>query len=242
MELEQAQISWDENGLPHSTQFDDKYFCIENGLLESQYIFCEGNALQSRFENLSSEAPGIFIIVETGFGTGLNFCCAWQLWKQHAPQNWQLQYVSMDLYPLSQEQLKTSLALWPGITDFTQPLVKMYPSLINESRYELSFEKTRVKLVLLFDHVNDALSQLIEDKCVADAWFLDGFDPAKNPHMWSEDVFSRMAKMSNLQTTLSTFSVAGFVRRGLTAQGFTVEKIKGFGRKRHMLKGFYAKS
>jgi tRNA 5-methylaminomethyl-2-thiouridine biosynthesis bifunctional protein len=225
-----ARLTWDNN-LPHSVQFDDKYFCQENGYEEAKYVFCGGNDLTERFAKLDSKP---FVIGETGFGTGLNFLSAWQLFDQCAPQDAQLHFISLDQFPLSPDDLKRSLSVWPELKAYTEQLCAEYAQ-ISLTQPDISFG--RVKLTLIFDHVLPALDRMFQNKYRMDAWFLDGFDPAKNQDMWSQDVFDRVAKLSESGTTAATFTSAGFVRRGLQASGFTMERAKGFGRKRHMLRG-----
>ncbi|VAX35369.1 tRNA (5-methylaminomethyl-2-thiouridylate)-methyltransferase / FAD-dependent cmnm(5)s(2)U34 oxidoreductase [hydrothermal vent metagenome] len=231
-----ADIIWDKKGLPHSVLFDDKYFCKENGLEESKYTFCGGNALEERWQNLSTNNSGIFTIAETGFGSGLNFLCAWQLWNMCAPKNWKLHYISVDQYPFSNQDLSKALSLWPTLKNFTSQLIKQY----NPKKHKIllmQFNSNNVNVTLIFDHVLKALDQI--KKYSVDTWFLDGFAPSKNPEMWSEELFKHIANLSCNGTTLSTFTAAGFVRRGLSAQRFTISKAKGFGTKRHMLKGIF---
>ena len=237
--IQPAGIQWDKKGLPHSVQFGDKYFCEENGLAESKYIFCGGNQLEERWRLLPKDQPGTFIIAETGFGSGLNFLCAWQLWQECAPTNWRLHYMSIDQYPLSVEDLSRALALWPVLNAYAPLLVEQYAAMANNTCPDFYFEKKNIKVTLILEHVVAALDRLKKEERLVDAWFLDGFAPANNPDMWSEDVFARLAALSQSQTTLSTFTVAGMVRRGLACQGFVVEKVKGFGRKRHMLRGYW---
>ncbi len=245
MKNEIANVTWDENGLPHSTLFDDKYFCQENGLAESQYIFCEGNRLEERWNALSAENTIKFTIAETGFGSGLNFLCAWKLWKKCSPKNSLLHYISIDQYPLSPEDLSKSLKIWPTLNHYSDQLVKYYSSgrdtslsTKNNQIQQLYFDEKSIKLTLIFDHVLGALDNFPKNNPV-DAWFLDGFAPSKNPEMWSDEVFSHVADLSHKGTTFATFTVAGFVRRGLNNQGFTTIKTKGFGKKRQMLQGIF---
>ena len=67
--------------------------------------------------------------------------------------------------------------------------------------------------------------------------FLDGFAPAKNPEMWTPELFQAIRRLSDHGTTVATFTAAGIVRNGLKAAGFDIKKTKGFGRKRHMVCG-----
>src|SRR5258708_6937332 len=53
--------------------------------------------------------------------------------------------------------------------------------------------------------------------------------------MWRDEVLALVAARSAPGALAATFTVAGAVRRGLAAAGFTVEKQPGFGRKRQRL-------
>lgn len=249
--MKTADIQWDEKGLPCSVLFEDKYFCEQDGLLESEYVFCGGNHLAERFKALNRTPhrecdvvlpvwcpveDSVFTIIETGFGTGLNFLCVWTLWNECAPKNWKLHYVSLDQYPLSSKDLNRSLELWPSLIECKNILCDSYVD-FDKACNEAEFNEGSVKLTVIFDDVLSALDSLINQNIQAEAFFLDGFAPSKNPQMWSADVFKRLEKLSQEQTTLATFTVAGTVVRGLKEVGFEVAKVKGFGRKRHMLIG-----
>lgn len=230
-------LVWDENGYPHSVLFDDKYFCKENGYEETLYVSCGGNRLQERFAKLDPSQPGTFTIVETGFGTGLNFCCAWKIWQEHAPSTWKLHFISLDNNPISSEQLERALSLWPLLETQKIALSSQYrPMSTGVGRFDLG----SATVTVVFDDVIPALKLILDEGLVgkgADALFFDGFAPAKNPAMWSEDVFAGMARLCYSGTTFATFTVAGWVRRGLEAQGFTIRKEKGYGTKKHILVG-----
>ncbi len=236
-----APITWDEQGLPHSVVFDDKYFCAENGYEEMVHVSCEGNLLKEKFSRLDPSVKGVFTIIETGFGTGLNFCCAWGLWDSVAPKTWTLRFISIELYPIAQEDLVRALSRWPAVEVPAGKLAQQYKPL-PEGMTDVYFDGGRVHLTLVFDDVVAALHTIKNQGLVpqgADAWFLNGFAPSKNPKMWSPEVFAAMAPLSKLNTSLSTFTAAGFVRRGLEEHGFSVMKIKGYGGKKHMLAGVY---
>lgn len=98
----------------------------------------------------------------------------------------------------------------------------------------LAFAGGRVGLTLL---LGDALECLPQLDARVDAWFLDGFAPAKNPDMWSPVLFAELARLSAPQATLGTFTSAGFVRRGLVEAGFAMQRVPGYGQKREMLSG-----
>lgn len=223
-----AQLVW-RDGLPYSSKFQDVYFSSDNGLLETEYVFLQGNDLQARWQQADLTD---FTIIETGFGTGLNFLCAAQLWLAHAPEHAVLHFISVEKYPLSLTELTTALALWPQLSALSTPLLEQYPALLDQQTIHLYGH--RVQLTV---HIGDATEQLSRISNLADAWFLDGFAPAKNPDMWQAGLFQTMAAHAHSTTTFATFTSSGDVRRGLIHAGFQVNKRAGFGKKREMLCG-----
>ncbi|NVK42631.1 MAG: bifunctional tRNA (5-methylaminomethyl-2-thiouridine)(34)-methyltransferase MnmD/FAD-dependent 5-carboxymethylaminomethyl-2-thiouridine(34) oxidoreductase MnmC [Oceanospirillaceae bacterium] len=232
--MEPAQLRWDAD-TPVSGQFDDIYFNKDGGHAETEHVFLDGNRLRERFASL--EAP-IFSIAETGFGTGLNFLCARALWLKLAPADACLHFVSVEKYPLRPGDLARALAHWPEFSNGSEQLLAQYPPRA-AGFHRLELDDGRVRLTLMFGDAIDSYSQL---EARVDAWFLDGFAPAKNPDMWQPELFSQIARLSRPGTTLATFTAAGFVRRGLQAVGFRMEKAPGFGRKREMLRGAFGES
>lgn len=241
--LENAQLHWYDNGTPASSQFDDVYFSKHDGCAESEYVFLKHNQLAERFSSLEKNH---FVIGETGFGTGLNFLNAWQLWRKHAKSHQKLFFISAELHPIEKSDLARCLAAWPPFSELSERLLQHYPPAIQGMHYlELD---ANTCLILLFDDVLKGFTQLLENqhpnhvfapsRCM-DTWFLDGFSPAKNEAMWRDELFQVMGKLSHRETTLATFTSAGFVKRGLQAAGFQLQKGKGFGHKREMLFGQY---
>lgn len=226
-----AELAWDEAGQPISNTFNDIYFSKSSGLAETRYVFIEHNNLQARFKALTKDQQ--FIIAETGFGSGLNFLCSWQLFTKLAPEKARLHFISVEKYPLTKQDLQQTLSLWDELSLFSKELLQQYIA-IHEGYQNFVFDNGRVMLTLL---VGDVIEQLPKLNAKVDAWFLDGFAPAKNPQMWTEDLFKQLARLSKPNTTLATFTSAGFVRRGLVDVGFAIEKDKGFANKREMLYG-----
>lgn len=222
-----------QDGLPYSTQYGDVYFSRDNGLAETRHVFLRHNLLAERWQSLQS---GHFTIAETGFGTGLNFLCAWQLWRQIAPTGTRLHFISCEKHPLSRADLESALALWPELANQTEALLAQYQR-ISTGMHRLEFDQGHVVLTLIIGDATEALSDL---HAGVDAWFLDGFAPSRNPDMWQPALFRQMARLSHRETTFATFTSAGLVRRGLQEAGFSVEKVAGHGRKREMLCGRFA--
>ncbi|MCL7461609.1 bifunctional tRNA (5-methylaminomethyl-2-thiouridine)(34)-methyltransferase MnmD/FAD-dependent 5-carboxymethylaminomethyl-2-thiouridine(34) oxidoreductase MnmC [Pseudomonas sp. NW5] len=226
-----ARLDWDEQGQPRSSTFGDVYFSRASGLAETRHVFLASNRFSERCAALP--AGGQLCVGETGFGTGLNFLCAWQTFLTHAPADARLQVISVEKYPLCAEDLARALALWPELADEGQALLAQYRA-IHPGFQRLSFAGGRIQLTLL---IGDALACLAQLDAAVDVWFLDGFAPAKNPQMWSPELFAELARLSAPGASLATFTAAGFVRRGLIAAGFAMRKVPGFGHKREMLAG-----
>jgi len=236
------QLQWGDDGAPFSREFADIYFSRDDGLAETDYVFLQQNRLAERWSALDPQRAGVFVIAETGFGTGLNFFSAWRLWQTTAPQSWRLHFISVEKFPLRRAQLQRALQQWPQFSDLSAQLLAAYPALV-PGQHLLKLGD-HVALQLLFDDAVPALDGLhdsgaaeLTDGFSVDAWFLDGFAPAKNPAMWSADLFAHIGRLSKPGTSFATFTVAGAVKRGLRDVGFDIEKLAGFGSKREMLRG-----
>lgn len=246
-----ATIAWqsDDSGnqVPVSGEFGDVYFSHADGLAESRYVFIEGNQLPERLANL--KAHQVFTIAELGFGTGLNLLAVWQLWQQlrstytHLASA-RLHFITTEKHPILLEDLRQILGLWsvraPELAQNIERLLAVYPSLI-AGCHRLYFEKDNLTVDIWLGEAQTSLAKLATDtdaenkKPQVDAWFLDGFAPSCNESLWAETIFAQLQRLSAVGTTAATYSCAGVVKRGLKEHGFTIEKIKGFGRKREML-------
>jgi len=229
--IEPAELIW-RDGQPESARFGDVYFSRDNGLEETRYVFLNHNALPDRFKGVPRR--GAFVIAETGFGTGLNFLAAWQAWRANRPDNGSvLHFVSAERYPLTPDDLKRALDLWPELAPLAAELLASYPPLVRGT-HRLVLDEGRVRLTLYFGDVLDAWRDL---SFIADAWFLDGFAPALNPDMWLDHAIALIRGHSKPGTTLATFTAVGRIRRALESEGFEMRKTPGYGRKRDMIAG-----
>lgn len=212
-----AEVQWRPNGVPVSTRFDDPYFSLDDGLAETEHVFLHGNDLPERFR------PG-FHIAELGFGTGLNALTAARAWRA-AGQPGPLRFTSFEAFPVSADAMARALAAFPALADLAAPLVAGWRA--GQTRIETPHLHLSVV-------IGDARHTLPGWEDAADAWFLDGFAPAKNPELWQPDLLVQVAGHTRPGGTAATYSAAGSVRRGLTAAGFAVARCPGYGRKRHM--------
>lgn len=224
-ELIPAQIELD-NGTPYAPAFADCYFSRQDGLAETRYVFLQGNALPQRWQGKPQ-----FTIAETGFGTGLNFLATWQAWQADPQRCQRLHYIAIEKHPITLETLRQFLMQWAELQPYASELLEHYPPLLH-GFHRLSFARGQLTLTLCFMDVQEALAELVAS---VDAWYLDGFAPARNPEMWALPVLQAIAARSRASATLATFTAASEVRRQLQAAGFVVQKRKGFGSKREML-------
>jgi len=229
--IETADLTW-HDGVPESARFGDVYFSRDNGLAETRYVFLEHNQLSERFSSLPEGQA--FVIAETGFGTGLNFLAAWQAWRERAPDYaTTLHFVTVERFPLTRPDLSRALALWPELAPLAKQLIEQYPPLTH-GVHRILFDGGRVRLTLYLGDMMDAWDSL---DFQADAWFLDGFAPARNPDMWLDQAITKIRVHSKPGATLATFTAVGRIRRALESVGFDMRKTPGFGRKRDMLVG-----
>ncbi|WP_193556542.1 bifunctional tRNA (5-methylaminomethyl-2-thiouridine)(34)-methyltransferase MnmD/FAD-dependent 5-carboxymethylaminomethyl-2-thiouridine(34) oxidoreductase MnmC [Aeromonas veronii] len=235
--LHHARLDWNEAGTPVSSDFGDVYFSNDNGLGETRYVFLQQNRLPARFSHHDSDS---FVIGETGFGTGLNFLATMQAFLEQAPQSGngsRLNFISFEKFPLTRDDLRKALAAWPELGHLSQDLIAQWPLPVSGC-HRLHFAGGRIRLDLWFGDIKDMLPQVPHRaEGLVDAWYLDGFSPAKNPEMWTQELFDGLARLARPDCSIATFTCAGFVRRGLIAAGFAMKKVKGHGSKREMLVG-----
>jgi tRNA 5-methylaminomethyl-2-thiouridine biosynthesis bifunctional protein len=225
-ELDWPELDWTEEG-PRSTRFDDVYFQLSDGLAESRAVFLAGCGLPERFAGRRA-----FHVGELGFGTGLNILALLDLWRRHRPDpQARLNIVSVEGYLISAADAARALAAFPELAEPAADLLAQWPD-GRQGRHVIDFPEFGATLILCLGEVGAVLDDL---DARMDAWFLDGFAPARNPQMWTEAVLSRVAALSAPGCMASSFTVAGGVRRRLAAEGFAVAKRPGFGRKRERL-------
>ena len=239
------EISFNQHGTPYSEQFNDIYFDSESGYQQSEQIFILGNNISNRIK----QSNDIFFIAETGFGTGLNFLLTLQAYyklQQESDTNecFKLNFVSVEKYPLTKEQLTNSLNALPQLRYFSDLLLAQYPKFesLDKDLKELSFSffNDLVTLRIIIDDATEGLSKIKSPRNgLIDAWYLDGFSPATNPEMWSEQLFEQIGRLSKPQASIATFTVAGFVKRQMQNVGFRTQKKACIGNKQEMLTGVF---
>ncbi len=231
--MEYTNLIW-RDGQPYSELFDDIYYSSGkseeiSGESEFQHVFFKHNGLPERWQGRND-----FVIAELGFGSGLNCILTIREWLKHCAEikeDKTLHYIAIEKYPFSPEAIADLMSRYPELKLFCDELLENYPPAIEASHSRRLFDN-RVNMHFKFMDVTDALEK---NSFNVDAWFLDGFSPAKNPDMWSSKLFSIIARNSRAGATCSTYTSAGFVKRNLQKAGFVVSKVKGYGKKRDML-------
>ncbi len=212
----QAELQWRES-VPVSTRFDDPYYSLENGLAETRHVFLAGNDLSARLKDG-------FQVAELGFGTGLNLLACLQAWRA-AGVSGVLRYTTFEAFPMAAEDMIRAQAGFPEVAEIAEALAAHW------QRGARAFDLPDLRFEMI---EGDARETLPDWQGRADAWFLDGFSPAKNPELWEEGLMAQVGAHTVANGTAATYTAAGFVRRGLEAAGFTVTRVPGYGRKRHM--------
>lgn len=211
------ELDWRDETIPVSQRFDDPYFSLAGGLEETRHVFLTGNGLPERFRDG-------FRIAELGFGTGLNLLAV--LLAHRGPGH--IHYTSFEAYPMPAADIARALTAFPEVTDAAEPFLRQWAA----GETILRFPNLTAQVVL-----GDARETLSRWDGTADAWFLDGFSPAKNPELWAPELLMQVASHTAPGGTFATYTAAGHVRRALTDAGFAVTRQPGFGRKRHMSVG-----
>ena len=234
MAIEPARLGFSDDGIPFSERYDDVYHAAAGGLLQAQHVFLSGNGLPERWRGKDH-----FCIVETGFGLGLNFLATWQCWKNDPARCRQLEFVSLEKHPFLAEDLAQLHGALPELTDLAGRLREHWPPLVPGEHRRVFDEEGGpcVTLRLILGDAVDTLPTLKTQDVAADAYYLDGFSPAKNPELWSVPVCRELRRLARPGATLATWSVAVALRRALHDAGFCVERRPGFAGKRHMLSG-----
>lgn len=215
MQNQHAELCWRDGLVPVSTRFDDPYFSLQDGLAETSHVFLKGNDLPARF------CDG-FHVAELGFGSGLNYLATVRAWQQAGVAG-RMRFTSFEAYPMQADDMAQALGAFPELGDLAAAFLEQWDG--------TACELDGVALEVIS---GDARQTLPLWNGRADAWYLDGFSPAKNPELWQPDLMLDVARHTAPGGTAATYTAAGFVRRGLEAAGFTVTRVPGFGHKRHM--------
>ena len=226
--IESARLQFDDDDTPYSISYGDVYHPTAGAMGQARHVFLGGCGMPEAWRGRED-----YVILETGFGLGHNFLAVWEAWRADSQRSRRLHFISVEKHPFSAEDLKEAHVHSGAPVDLSTKLCAQWPQAL-PGFHRMHFDNGRVTLTVLF---GEAVTMLGELQAQADAIFLDGFAPGKNPDMWSAPVFRVLAGMSHSETRIATWSVSGYVRTGLAEAGFLTDKQPGYGGKREMLCG-----
>lgn len=220
-----------KDGVPYSAAYGDIYHSADGGAGQARHVFLHGCDLPHRWAGRDS-----FVVLETGFGTGLNFLTTWAAWRDDPQRPARLHFLSVEKHPFCADDLARLHALWPEFSALSDELLANWPTL-TPGFHRIALDGGRVQLTLMLGDAHDCLPQV---QAGVDAFYLDGFAPDCNADLWQPRLFDALAKLARPGAVAATYTVAAAVRQGLTQAGFACEKRAGFGRKRHCLSAHHA--
>jgi tRNA 5-methylaminomethyl-2-thiouridine biosynthesis bifunctional protein len=227
--VEAEALQFDPTGAPFSARYGDVYASRSGALGQARHVFLAGNDLPARWRGRDQ-----FVILETGFGLGINFLATWQAWREDPSRPRRLHFVSIERHPLAAEDL--AICAPPALRALATQLSRRWPPLLT-GLHRRVFESGGVTLTLGFGHARALIPDL---DLGADAFYLDGFAPERNPDLWEPRLLKALARLARPGATLATWTVARAVREALAAAGFDAGLRDGFGSKRQMLVARYA--
>ncbi len=229
--LSPATLATADDGTPWSDRYADLYHSAQGGLAQARHVFLGGNHLPAAWASRNQFQP--WVILELGFGLGLNFLATWQAWQSDPQRPQALHFVAVEAHPFHQADLATALARWPELADLANALIRAWPPLV-PGLHRLHFANGAVTLTLVFGDAAQMLPNLVVG---ANSLYLDGFSPDRNPALWSASTLAAATALAAPDATLATWSVAVPVREKLAALGWQLDRQPGFGNKKYMLTG-----
>ncbi|OZA25653.1 MAG: bifunctional tRNA (5-methylaminomethyl-2-thiouridine)(34)-methyltransferase MnmD/FAD-dependent 5-carboxymethylaminomethyl-2-thiouridine(34) oxidoreductase MnmC [Hydrogenophilales bacterium 17-61-9] len=215
-----------KDGVPYSTRYDDIYHSADGGAGQASHVFLQGCGLPAAWADRAS-----FVMLETGFGAGLNFLATWAAWRADPARPARLHFLSVEMHPFQADDLATLHAQWPAFSDLSRELLANWP-MLTPGFHRIALDGGQVQLTLMLGDAIDCLPQV---QAAVDAFYLDGFAPEHNPDLWQPGVFAELARLARPGAAAATYTVMGTVRQGLSQAGFACEKRAGYGGKRHCL-------
>ena len=201
------------DGQPFSLEYDEPYPPLGSTLARAREVFVAGSGLPARWQ-----AKRRFVVLETGFGLGGNFLATWDAWRRDPQRCAQLHFLSVERHPLTCADLARVHQASP-LRELADALIAAWPPL-TPNLHRLGFDGGQVQLLLA---LGDVAAWLPEWVAQVDAFFLDGFAPARNPQMWQPRLFKALARLAVPGATVAASTAEPAVRAGLKTAGFDVQ-------------------
>jgi tRNA U34 5-methylaminomethyl-2-thiouridine-forming methyltransferase MnmC len=176
-----------------------------------------------------------FNILEVGFGLGLGYLVTVEEIMKLNSQ-WTGTFYSLEIDPKLIEYAQGAQNFpencpYPTYND-------LKPTYKDEYLEVYEATKNGVTLKVLTGNATKTLDIAIEKGIIElssiDSIFQDAFSPKRNPDLWTEEWFNRLAKLAQDKAILSTYSASQSIRIKIKDAGFEVINHKGFGPKRSM--------
>ena len=236
--LAAARVRWDgEQCL--SAEHGDRYFSPD-AINEVERVFMAPVKLSQRLAALPKDQTSTFTCAETGFGTGLNAAVVFDHFLARAPKKARLHFVSFERAPLAASDMQGMARKFRGRLPIFAELAKAYPPRLSGWHRLHLADNARITLSLYFGDAEEGLADIAQrQRLPVDHWLLDGFAPQKNPSLWQQSLFDKIAALSAPDTTLATYTAVGNIRRGLQNLGFAMRKVDQMPIKLHSLAGIF---
>ncbi|MFN3829500.1 MAG: FAD-dependent 5-carboxymethylaminomethyl-2-thiouridine(34) oxidoreductase MnmC [Tepidimonas ignava] len=242
-----AVVQWLPDGTPQSTLYGDIYRSRgadgQGGWAQAQHVFLRGCGLLAQPDQPAAWAHvPRWHVLENGFGLGLNFLATWQAWREQSDASAELHYIGIEAHPAQADDVLRSAAAFAELQPLAQRLAAVWRGLlpgVHRWTWDDTGPQGQPRRLHLTLGIGTAQRWLRELDTPVDSVYLDGFDPARNPDMWSPELLRAVARLCRRGTRLATWSVARAVRDGLRQAGFRVERAAGLPPKRHCLRAVY---
>jgi tRNA U34 5-methylaminomethyl-2-thiouridine-forming methyltransferase MnmC len=200
-----------------NTAMGEPYHSRHGAVQESTHVFIEHGLMAAGREHVA--------VLEVGLGTGLNLLLTWIRCLEGKVT---VDYTALEPFPLGASHLEAlahaeDLA-WPGLHE---PFIERMTGAEGRWHDELGG--------LRFRRIAKSAAEL-DETAACDAVYFDAFAPAKQPELWTPDVFTRMHNALRPGGLLVTYCAKGDVRRAMLSAGFAVERLPGPPGKREMLR------
>lgn len=229
--LEEADLAPDASGNPASPRYGDIYASRAGALGQARTVYLGGCGLLDTPARWAERTQ--FTILETGFGLGVNFLATWDAWRADPRRSARLDYVSLELHPVRAADLLAHAP--PALHTLATELAAQWPPPVR-GLHRIALDEARVHLLLAFGDAADLTPRL---KLAADALYLDGFAPARNPAMWTHELFRALARLTRPGARAAAYTVAHAVQKGLSQAGFELDLQPGWGGKQQRLQATF---
>ncbi len=192
-----------------SEQFGVTYHSTHGAIQETQHIFIDAGLKHVLSQNLAE-----ILILELGFGTGLN---ALMTWIEAERLQQKIRYITYEMYPLSIEDAEA--LNYHSRLHFPISIFKaMHECSWNESHHlspYFNFEKRWASIENI--DIQDTINLI----------YFDAFAPEIQPQLWEQPMMQKMYDALLPNGVMTTYCAKGAVKRAMKEVGFKIESLPG---------------